>query len=355
MLYFVVGSDGQSRDSISPGLSLSPTPSMISVDEINQHVDNERVRSQRWSRGQQVYAASEGINQILNAPPRTAWSMPNLSRSSTRMETCSVGGQSSATVPLGVRMCNRARSATYAECASKVRSLPRQCCDVLGPYLCHECASINRRNKDTQKYEAVYPDLYTSVENFATTVLVKRHVPALSVYQIQHKLAKGEINRPILKECVNRVKEAKQKVEHETETKKELQRICDGKHPYTFFTSIRDLNEKIISGKASKNILMNIANQGKIKAKKKSKESFSERIMPMFVSPRKIKGDTSKFRAIYEPPLLPKVCQNVEPSFFAGSDKPYKLPDRLPDEVVQDASWGPCRLLSHFCVSSNER
>ncbi|XP_076445862.1 uncharacterized protein LOC143283503 [Babylonia areolata] len=53
-----------------------------------------------------------------------------------------------------------------------------------------------------------------------------------------------------------------------------------------------------------------------------------------FVSPRKMKSvEEPSYKVYFEPPLLAKHLQESTPSFFAGSNNPYHLPDRLPDVI----------------------
>ena len=66
----------------------------------------------------------------------------------------------------------------------------------------------------------------------------------------------------------------------------------------------------------------------------KAGSRLTHSLMPMFVSPRKIKEpDEPKYKVYFEPPLLPKRLQTPNPSFFAGSNDEYKLPERLPDVI----------------------
>lgn len=97
------------------------------------------------------------------------------------------------------------------------------------------------------------------------------------------------------------------------------------KDSYAFFTNIRDLNCKLNSG---------MINEELLPLRIKNKKTYQKRLFPSFISCRKTNPTYSGKKSLFfEPPLLPKVCQNAEPSFFAGSADEYKLPDRLPDKI----------------------
>ena len=244
-------------------------------------------------------------------------------------------------------------------------SLSRQCCDVLGPRICHECHKINRRTDGNYRFEAHYPNLHVSEENFTTTVLAGKRYPKLSKYQISNKVARGEIARGSLRTSFQRRKV--QREEDEREAISRAQSATDEKSlavqnapAITFFTNIRDLNAKISAGKVCKKL-----RQGEDPAKKsphrKSSaftraklETFTEKLCPSFISPRKMKEEKRpSYIMYYDPPLLPKVCQNVEPAFFAGSADSYKLPEPLPDKLVPEELQAEDGSRPHSAVTSS--
>lgn len=211
--------------------------------------------------------------------------------------------------------------------------LSRQCCDVLGPSLCHECARILRRENDIHRHEASYQDLPTSSQGYSTTVMVKRYIPHMAVNDIQHKIARGDISRSVFGQWLTRIQaNAQEEKEHQTKVRSKIS------NPFVFFRGINDLNDKYISGHLTrKQILLGVPKDS-LKAKS-VENSYSEKVYPMFVSPRKVVQEKPRYFALFDPPLLPKIHQDVEPSFFAGSDKPYKLPERLPEDRVPEEAF----------------
>ena len=97
---------------------------------------------------------------------------------------------------------------------------------------------------------------------------------------------------------------------------------------------------KIASGEVSNNLFMNLDQMGVPKfppmAMKKKERSFSETVCPQFISSKQVKESQLTPNNVYfDPPLLPKVLQSSEPSFFAGAELQYELPERLPEDVLQ--------------------
>ena len=272
----------------------------------------------------------------LSAPPQPAWT--------TRS-----------------KICARSRSAVEREMEGMVNSLSRQCCDVLGPRTCHQCAMIQRREHDTRRQEStniVFPNLYISEENFSTALLVSKACPHLNAYQIQTKLVCGEIMRPGIRQHLEkRSREMRTASGSGSETESPREEKENGKtlikafaqKPLTsphYFSNIQDLNSKLIAGKRAVSLKMALSKEIALNRERKRSSdrvlSFSELINPAFISPKRIpKEKEPDYRAFYQPPLLPKVCQNVEPAFFAGSDADYQLPDRLPQHVSPDDDSRP--------------
>ncbi|KAK3091324.1 hypothetical protein FSP39_018937 [Pinctada imbricata] len=99
-----------------------------------------------------------------------------------------------------------------------------------------------------------------------------------------------------------------------------------------FFVNIQDLNHRITSGKVSRTVGFSY----KPVARRNFIDTSSG--FPAFVSPRKQgnlkeKKPNDRRSFPFDPPLLAKRNQRPEPPFFAGSDQPYKLPQKLPDKI----------------------
>jgi len=228
--------------------------------------------------------------------------------------------------PPSLRTCHRAHSVKSEHFSNptkpafqNVRSLPRQCCDVLGPRLCTECSSLSRRNRDASKYEISYPDIEASPDNFATLFVVQRHSPNLTLQQIQQNIALGGIKRKSFQDVLEKIRyKARQAETGATTNKNERKNVF----LFTTFTQLKDKFKVTTPGTGTS-------------------VSTSVSYSPIFVSDRQSKKknrrpNSDPFKLFFKPPLISKVRQNTDPTFFAGSDKPYKLPDRLPDEVEDD-------------------
>ena len=357
---------------ISLDFQLQEKPELkLSLDDINLALDQERSRSQQQSRCDAVKAAQTRMLKIYARArqnrhgPTDSMSLPSFSRPQTRAESYDgepLRAKSAVTLPAasterfgrtrpGSKICLRVQSSLSENPAGdpSVSSLCRQCCEVLGPRACHQCAKIQRRQRDMRRFEKAYPGLLDTDDEVTTAIVVKKYMPAMETDHIQNLMAQGHISAPNFRETLMRLKEEARRKAIEAENKRNaIQKAANkGRGTYTFFSSIRDLNQKIVSGRVSKKVgwgtaiggvsgppgLANKdANNSSSRADKKM--SFTELICPMFISPKRLKSEPPGFVAHYEPPLLPKVCQNVEPAFFAGCETPYKLPDRLPEKPL---------------------
>ncbi len=328
---------------------------MLSIDDIYQKVEEEKALTRQRTQGQ--IALTADINLAKRKFSKRGdfldtWSLPNLSRSPTaRSDTPSYASpHRSMSIVTDVapstrtRKCYRAQSAMSARSEPvrplSVNTLSQQCCDVLGPRMCHECYKLKRQETEFQQLETTLPDLHTSEENFAATFLVRHYMPEINNYQAQTKLARGEINRVGFKDWLRRLHdESKVQAKEHNETRKKMK---TRQLPCSFFSNIKDLNKKLFTGRVDRKAVLRPSwapdMQGyKTTLDMTNAQSFSEKIMPMFVSPRSTQAYFRKAlvtRAKFDPPLLPTIQQNTEPTFFAGSDKPYKLPDRLPDTLL---------------------
>ena len=234
-------------------------------------------------------------------------------------------------------MCIRSKSAVNREVESMVRSLSRQCCDVLGPKVCHQCALLKRRVHSAHRHEIQLSRLQVSERNFADSIVLQKLLPHLSQEEIEDRVACGEISRLPLRE---RIYEHKQRLASENRRRSIMSvmstrsseqdntprstenRLANAStSSSTFFVNIQDLNSKLLTRKLTSNWARIKSEAQRMSTRSRSTTSHSESF-------------SAKYKQFYEPPLLPKACQNPEPSFFAGRSGAYKLPDRLPDTVV---------------------
>ncbi|XP_052266037.1 uncharacterized protein LOC127868367 isoform X2 [Dreissena polymorpha] len=223
----------------------------------------------------------------------------------------------------------------------------RDCCEIIGPQLCYECRKNRIREVSRQRSDVFFPMLEPTEENLTTAAIVRKYLPGMSEAEIETKLARGEIARPsmfrkqakqiefsdeesepkpkITNKKVTIVEHGKDRTDGQTNNfKKKVNEL--------FFTNIRDLNYKIVRGDVARNVGFSEAARAIIKPKDKQE---GKSIYPAFVSPRKVTMvQKTHYKTYFEPPLIAKDKQSVEPAFFAGSAGEYKLPDKLPDELV---------------------
>ena len=337
---------------------------VLQLEDIYNSLERRCASSRSQSTGALIHASREYLIYKRPLLPRRTdghhtLSLPPMSRPGTRLgsDVSSQRPPSAKTLDcrtlqvalarsgaISPNVCMRAQSAVDRQIEDVVRPLSRHCCDVLGPHHCYQCNQINRQEKDLTKNEAKYPLLHVSNDNITTTTVAERYMPDMNPYQIQHKVASGEIAKPSCRERFIRAKSSsdQRSSKPKENPKKKAMKVLAKRRESAYFTNIRDLNIKIISGEVSNKISQKII-MGKrpTMQKKQSLASFTEQLCPMFISPKKNKApEKPSYIAYYEPPLLPKVCQNAEPSFFAGSDSKYKLPDRLPDNLGSEETAG---------------
>ena len=208
--------------------------------------------------------------------------------------------------------------------------------------MCQECRKNRIRQLERERSNHFFPTLQPTDENLTTAAIVKKYLPGLSYPEIEDKIARGEIAKPTFRrrsksvEFSDEEEDPKPKIintkkvtiiDNEDEKKPQL---LSKKTSALFFSNIRDLNSKIITGTVDRNIGFAVS-----KKTEKKLLSTAQNFFPSFISPRKasLMQDT-KFKTYYEPPLIPKASQDVEPQFFAGSKGDYVPPERLPEELV---------------------
>ena len=224
--------------------------------------------------------------------------------------------------------CVRVRSAFDRDAASSVNSLSRQCCDVLGVNVCRHCYMERRRATQTSRNEASpVTQLEISEKNFADSFVLQRLLPHLTPAQIEARLRNGDISRLPLRE---RLYEKKRRMTASLRTHRSTPATSPrrplaaaGQVSSTFFANIQDLNHKLLQRRLRSDL-------------HESRDHFTSDVT--LTRQRKMKSREmdrpDRLKTFYDPPLVPRVCQNSEPSFFAGTSDRYKLPDRLPDTVV---------------------
>ncbi|XP_045195696.2 uncharacterized protein LOC123551082 isoform X2 [Mercenaria mercenaria] len=219
-----------------------------------------------------------------------------------------------------------------------------ECCEILGPQLCYECRKNRIRQVNRERSDMFFPTLEPSEENLTTAAIVRKYLPGLSEQEVEDKLARGEIARPSFKKHNKHIEfsdeedEAKPKFTNkkvtiaDTEKDKKAKAVVPPKPNELFFTNIRDLNSKIITGNVDRNVGFSSVAR---KVIKKDKQLSSKNYFPTFVSPRKVvMVQETNYKTYFDPPLIEKSKQDVEPAFFAGSAGEYTLPEKLPDELV---------------------
>lgn len=339
----------------TPSLKPEAPAKELNFQDVYESMDAEQRVSSRQQRRRiieyaQKRAASSSSMQIPNLPddqqslvslsrPPTAYSFKSLDCNSDFLnesgdrEAMSSPLRSSSVMTLRTwstqsKLCARTRSAMDRDLEHAVTRLSRQCCDVLGPKTCHQCAMIQKRKDDTERQEAssvVFPNLHASEANFSTAMMVSRVCPKLDAYQVQTKIVCGEINNPGIRSLLERrrqmMKEEKEKKAVEERTKKTFRNLKTRISSKCLVSNMKSaLNPDAAHPKASVRIM-----------------SFSELVNPAFISLKNIPPEKEPvYRAFYEPPLLPKSCQNAEPSFFAGKDDQYKLPDIASDDASEE-------------------
>lgn len=237
--------------------------------------------------------------------------------------------------------CPRFRNPALLDLKPFSSSLSRQCCDVLGPKVCHECAKLNRRQKESKRFQtSSHNCLYVSEGNYASAAVVSRAYPGMTQQEIQHRLARGDICRPSFKYDIQRARTLR---EGTTTASSAPPRGPQRPVTYNFFSSIKDLNDKITRGELVRKIIITGDPEKDLARQEKQprEKTFSQALVARFVSHRKpaaVKRKQSRYRSFYEPPLLPKVCQNVEPAFFAGAISSYKLPGRARPTLLEGSS-----------------
>ena len=214
-----------------------------------------------------------------------------------------------------VRVRSMSPDATGRGAPSPVGSLARQCCDVLGPRVCHECSKIRARKTRGNRDTLLTSRLRMPERNLAVALLVAKAMPALPVDQIHMELNNNKIVRPCFKTALSR----RRQYEQERQQRERVAHESWKRHavPKAFAAEVRPPTKQ----------------DGVLKLAVKS---IAEPMYPTFVSPRKAKKKDSYFVSYYEPPIITKACQNVEPAFYAGTDASYELPERLPDEMYAE-------------------
>ncbi|KAK3578541.1 hypothetical protein CHS0354_025251 [Potamilus streckersoni] len=333
----------------------------ISLSDIYQLAEREKLSYSATSRRENVERAYEWFRKSDEN------SRPNTSASGyiNKMNRETITPMSMLSEPLFSRPSSVMRATDtedyeddeddYMSIRRTMANISQDCCEIIGPQLCHECRKNRIREMDKKRYDAFFPTLHASEDNLTATAIVKRYLPKLSYPEIEDRIARGEIQKPSLSkklrqgpmsredELNKQVDEAKPKYEVEREERMRSMR----KSTVFFFANLRALNQKIISGEVNRNdgfskpTKLKSETDSFLKVDDKCYERESKRKLlkkhgsSMYISPRKVQLESkSKFQSFFEPPLLPRHCQGADPGFFAGSKEIYNLPERLPEELV---------------------
>ncbi|XP_060080238.1 uncharacterized protein LOC132559622 [Ylistrum balloti] len=328
---------------------IQPTEMTLSLDDIYRVAERERLTYTAKSRHQSVVAAHQSVRTKLEGLNR---SRPNTSASryihAVRRETMTP--KSIRSEPAPSRVSSRQEGDYHIEELEKHYTInPASpspiCCEIMGPRTCRECSRYHIRTMDRARTDAQFRTLRISNENIAVASILKRYLPELSYEEIQDKVARGEIARH---RVPNSSIDSDDEFEKDRDRKRQqpfidarLKRQATNyekcrKLSQMFFVNVRDLNFKINSGKVSKSLGFTENKSDAAKARAVlQKWRVADPVTPSFVSPKKIvMMKEPEYKTYFAPPLLPKESQNPEPSFFAGSSDGYKLPDKLPDEIV---------------------
>lgn len=320
----------------------------LSLDDIYRVAERERLTYSARGRHQGVLAAQQSVRNQLEGHNR---SRPNTSASrylhAVRREIMTP--KSIRSEPLPSRVSSRQDGDYIEELERHYTINPASpspiCCEIMGPQTCRECSRYHRRTLDRAMTNAQFRTFSISSDNLAAAAMLKRYLPELSYEEIQDKIARGEIARH---RVPNSNLDPDEEFERELERKRqlslvearakraEMNREKMNKISQMYFVNVRDLNFKINSGKVAKSIgfTENLSDAAKARAVLQ-KWHIAAPVRPAFVSPKKVvMMKEPEYKTFFAPPLLPKECQNPEPSFFAGSSDDYKLPDKLPDELV---------------------
>ncbi|XP_033740209.1 uncharacterized protein LOC117327373 isoform X2 [Pecten maximus] len=329
--------------------AVQPTELTLSLDDIYRVAERERLTYSAKSRHQSVAAAHESVRNKLEGLNR---SRPNTSASryihAVRRETMTP--KSIRSEPAPSRVSSRQEGDLYIDELEKHFTInPASpspiCCEIMGPRTCRECSRYHIQTMNRARTDAQFRTLRISNENIAVASILKRYLPELSYEEIQDKVARGEIARH---RVPNSSIDPDEEYEREREKKRQqpffearLKRQATNyekskKLSQMFFVNVRDLNFKINNGNASKSLGFTENKSDAARARMAlQKWRVADPVTPSFVSPKNIvMMKEPVYKTFFAPPLLPKESQNPEPSFFAGSSDGYKLPDKLPDEIV---------------------
>ena len=263
-----------------------------------------------------------------------------------------------------------------------VDSVSSQCCEIMGGSSCKACRKLESRLLNREKAHVECPRMRATQTNIAMTQIVKRLFPHLKDYEIQEKIARGEINRSSfqqmnsvdqdlvekddvatpktwtsgptrnlpLTENISQLSETEASTHASFYTLAKLVLRLHGETSTPlFFSNLKQMQGKIMAGQVERKAYLKTKHElsrlksamSSISGTSSAKSTLSkigsrltQSMLPVFVSPRKAKEtEEPSYKVYFEPPLLSKRRQIPNPSFFAGSTEEYRLPDRLPDVI----------------------
>ncbi|XP_074641840.1 uncharacterized protein LOC141899425 isoform X2 [Tubulanus polymorphus] len=229
--------------------------------------------------------------------------------------------------------CIRSESRVDPDLKDQVNPISRQICDVLGPVVCHICGKIKTRSHSVERCASQFPSIHISEDHFKKALLLSKHMPGLTTKQLQEKVAHGEVSLGQLKSCSSK---RKPKLTN-NRPKKQRRSVGPDGTSWMFFRDIRDLDHRISSGVMDKmaEAMPEMFGEYVQKRKDRIKKSLQHQITPQYMSDdaTHIK---SKFPLYYEPPMLSidAIRDRAKHDFFADQKGKYKLPERLPENII---------------------
>ncbi|XP_064627794.1 uncharacterized protein LOC135487685 [Lineus longissimus] len=325
--------------------------SVVKVEDIYRWADKEQRRSTDSHKRDTLTSIHAQLLKESDIKMLASWSRPKTSvglptlprpnsQSPEKMRSRSVASgvhrdRNITPFPLN---CSRAESRVNED-LDDVTPLSRQCCEVLGPTACNHCMRVNKRHNQSDRCESAFPSLHVSEQHFTTALLLKRYFPGTPTYELQNRVASGHIypSTPRKEKFMNK---PSRKIK--PPGKSNWASIAPDGASWTFFQGIRDLNQKIVSGRMHRRShryqidspadMQRLTEAGVL-------NSSDSRPVSRMVTRRldKVEKKKPEFVLEYDPPLCTKEAQQTKNVFFAGEEQTnYDLPERLPEKLMPE-------------------
>ncbi len=342
----------------SQALSAPPDASIFAPMSVSDFLA-EVAHNAEGSSQRERLAVHSAIRDRLCSPP----TRPDTAPSARRRTTSRAARSASATGQREPRQCLRAATAPSPNVLTAAET-----CQLLGSHMCSHCDSGNRRLRELDRSRAAFNGLEVSAENFSSALLLQRHLPALSTQELLARVANGDVDKDLfLRSLRRRRQEAKEAAERQRRAplvradfsdeeedlspeedrrrlflttqrfpkKARKSSIAPDGSSWTFFTNLADLDRKVAAGRLPKRLQGDCPEEHPQGPTTARRMSVLERHNPAFVSMRKpCLAMETKIKNYYEPPLLSLAQQKVSNVFFAGHQGEYKLPERLPEDLL---------------------